>query len=41
MKNVKKNKMQYICNNNNHANLIQQMHDDITSACIDTSYNNS
>ena len=27
------------CNNNDHANLIQQMHDDIISACIDASDN--
>ena len=28
-----------LCNNNDHANLIQQMHDDIISACIDASEN--
>ena len=28
-----------LCNNNDHANLIQQMHDDIISACIDASDN--
>ena len=26
-----------LCNNNDQANLIQQMHDDIISACIDAS----
>ena len=28
-----------LCNNNDHANLIQQMHDDLISACIDASDN--